>query len=359
MVQHKVFSKGQFSIFNMLMLIAMFLFVWIRSIYQGAPAEHVVFWPGAYFISILILSPAILYMFSSFDFRSSRRFFFIYTATGLFFGLIHFVLTGGFILLLERLFGFAEHYTLFTLEQYASDSWYYIIDGILWYWGYVTIFQLFRVKNQLNSERKKKADMQQDLIVSDLTSLSTELNPHFLFNSMNSIAMNVRLGENKTAVAMIASLNDLLRSVLSMKKVRTIPLAEELNLLEKYLLIEKVRFGGRVTITQDFDESLLIAKVPQLILQPLVENAFKHGIKENETRQQINISGTLEESNLTLTVFNTTLNQNLLNKSQPDGIGLSNTISRLRKIYGTKFRFQRVLEARGIAFKITIPFEVQ
>jgi two-component system, LytTR family, sensor kinase len=214
-----------------------------------------------------------------------------------------------------------------------------------------------QTRERLSFEMQRSETIQKELAASDLSALRTELNPHFLFNAMNSIAMKVRLKENKLAVAMIASLNDLLRSVLSRTRGKTVPLSEEINLLNKYLMIEKVRFGEQVEVTQDFGNDLLASHVPQMILQPLVENAFKHGVKDNLSQQRVSITAERENGSLVLTVFNTTEKMQRFDTFDgASGIGLPNVVHRLRRHYGTDFRFQSMSSGTGIAFRITLPF---
>jgi two-component system, LytTR family, sensor kinase len=255
---------------------------------------------------------------------------------------------------LERFFKLPEHYNFFEPASYIRQSWPYAVDGMLWYWGYIFVFLYLQTRERLAVEKQKSEAIQKELAASDLSVLRTELNPHFLFNAMNSIAMKVRLKENKLAVAMIASLNDLLRSVLSRKRDKTVPLSEEIELLNKYLMIERVRFGEQVEVTQDF----LPANVPQMILQPLVENAFKHGVKDSLREQKISITGAKESGALILTVFNTTEQMRRFDTANgSEGVGLPNVIHRLRRHYGTDFRFQCMSTGAGIAFRITLPFK--
>lgn len=174
---------------------------------------------------------------------------------------------------------------------------------------------------------------------------------------MNGIAMKVRLGESKVAVNMIAALNDLLRLALTKGGSRSIPLSEELELLDKYLTIERTRFDEEVQIDMNIKKEVMNAKVPQLILQPLVENAFKHGVKENIIDQVIRITGSRENDHLVLTVFNTSKNHTMLIE-ESSGIGLPNTVQRLRQLYGTNFRFHSNMTKSGVAFTITIPFQI-
>lgn len=183
--------------------------------------------------------------------------------------------------------------------------------------------------------------------------LRNELNPHFLFNAMNSISMRVRLKENPSAVEMIAALNDLLRASLRTAGKELIPLQQERDLLEKYLIIERARFEeDRVTFEIARNTEQLL--VPELLLQPILENAFKHARLLANENTNVKVSSTLMEGRLIITIFN---NSNLEKLILPthNSIGLPNVISRLRRHYGLDFQFHSIVEDGGIAFKINIP----
>ncbi len=338
----------------------LFTYLWLRDLFiNGSDPHNILLWPGGYFLSIWVISPFALYFYQTRHVKSGSAFLQVHLPLGIIFGTFHLFLTGLLIILLERFFQLSEHYNYYEFGIYLVDSWPYVIDGVLWYCGYMLLFSFVRNTGKLKAEKQKAERLQKDLNASDLSVLRTELNPHFLFNAMNSIAMKVRLKENKVAVAMIASLNDLLRTVLSRKKDKMVSLSEEIELLNKYLMIENVRFGEQVEVLQRYSDGLMEALVPQLILQPLVENAFKHGVKDNMNQQRISITGERSHDSLVLTVFNTTEHLKkfeVFNGS--DGIGLPNVIHRLRSHYGTKFQFQSMSMETGIAFRMTIPFHL-
>lgn len=351
----KVVTERQFTIYHTLALGVLLGYVCLRE--PDLRPDSLIYWPGAYFLSLWLLGPLALHFFNTSSGKKRKDFLAYHGWSSGLFGALHFLLSGMLILLLERFFRLPEHYNLPTMGRYAAASWYYAIDGIIWYWTCLVVFVLVYNRQKWLEERQKTEVARLELLNSDLITLRTELNPHFLFNTMNSIAMKVRLKENKLAVAMIASLNDLLRVVLTRRHEKTVSLAEELALLDKYLLIEKTRFGDAVEISREFADDLLPARVPQMLLQPLVENAFKHGIKEKMGQQHIQISGQRNNGTVVLTVYNTTAPQSAgLGQSQSLGIGLQNVVQRLRKLYGTAFHFQRLDLENGVAFKITLPF---
>ncbi|MEQ9307076.1 MAG: histidine kinase [Marinoscillum sp.] len=352
----RIFPNQTFIIGNSIGLTVLFVFTWARAS-SNVGFENVIYWPGAYFLSVWLLSQFTYQLIFETATTSARFSFKKHLLSGLAFGALHLLLSGLLTILLERFFRLTEHYTLFSFGSFLTDHWHYGIDGVLWYTAYLAISWLVRLSARLEIEKKRVAVLKSDLRNADLKKLRNELNPHFLFNTMNGIAMKVRLGESKVAVNMIAALNDLLRLALTKGGSRSVPLSEELELLDKYLTIERTRFDEEVQIEINIEEEVMSAKVPQLILQPLVENAFKHGVKENIIDQVIRITGSRENEHLVMTVFNTSKNHTMLIE-ESSGIGLPNTIQRLRQLYGTNFRFQSNMTKSGVAFTITIPFQI-
>jgi LytS/YehU family sensor histidine kinase len=198
--------------------------------------------------------------------------------------------------------------------------------------------------------------MEHQLSRAQLKSLKMQLNPHFLFNAFNTISMMVRQERGKTAVKMISGLSDMLRHSLVAEPKQFVSLNEEIDLIEKYLLLESERYKDRLDIEWDLDEKLLDVQVPSLILQPIVENAFKHGISKNMSRSLLKISIRKENQTLILEVYNTgsflPINWDI-NKNK--GLGLANTINRLVKLYQKDYKIQISEKEKGVAVKVRIP----
>ena len=164
-----------------------------------------------------------------------------------------------------------------------------------------------------------------------MQALRAELNPHFLFNALNAVSGLVRRKENGAAVRMLAALGELLQTTLDHCRPPEIPLREELQLLERYLAIERVRFGDRLVIDVDPPRAAADALVPTFILQPLVENTIRHGISRRRGAGRIDIRVEREGDALVLVVHNTG------DGVAPDaraGLGLTNTRARLVELYG-------------------------
>ncbi len=184
---------------------------------------------------------------------------------------------------------------------------------------------------------RRGLELESRLTQARLQALRMQINPHFLFNTLNSISSLV-YDQPKVADEMIGSLSDLLRVTLNTSHRQEVALREELEFLDQYLFIEQTRFGDRLTVTKEIDPTVLDAAVPNLILQPLVENAFKHGIEARLGPGAITVSARRDGERLRLSRVSDS------GRSSPagspprliEGVGLSNTRARLRGLYGDR-----------------------
>jgi signal transduction histidine kinase len=167
-----------------------------------------------------------------------------------------------------------------------------------------------------------------------MQALRMELNPHFFFNALNAIAGLVRRHDTEGAVRMLARLGELLRVTLDHDLAPAIPLRDELALLERYLDIERVRFGERLTIDVGCDAASLRGLVPPLLLQPLVENAIRHGVARRPGPARIEIRALLDDARLHLTVTDSGIGLDPSAAERREGVGLTNTRARLAELYG-------------------------
>lgn len=170
-----------------------------------------------------------------------------------------------------------------------------------------------------------------------LQALQMELNPHFLFNTLNAIAGLIRTQENATAVAMVARLADLLRATLDRGAESETTLAEELALLELYLDVERCRFGERLQVSVSLPPDLRDARVPTFFLQPIVENAIRHGIARHPGAGTVGIDASARDDVLTVRVRNAGPPPTRdTDATAGAGVGLPNTEARLRERYGER-----------------------
>ncbi|MBI2685226.1 MAG: histidine kinase [Acidobacteria bacterium] len=204
--------------------------------------------------------------------------------------------------------------------------------------------------------RLRASQLEAKLATAQLHALKMQLHPHFLFNTLHSISELVHDNPAR-AESMIVRLSDFLRLTLDHVGIPEVPVSEEINFLRRYLEIEQMRFEDRLTVEWDIDPSTLLVRVPNLILQPLVENALKHGISRNATQGVLRISCKQEDGKLAMRVFNngpgparavTTLSEPVR-----EGVGLNNTRSRLERLYGGNHHIEFRRAAEG-GFEVTI-----
>lgn len=192
-----------------------------------------------------------------------------------------------------------------------------------------------------------------------LKMLRYQLNPHFLFNTLNAISTLILDGANDTANRAVSRLSDFLRYTLENDPEKRVTLGSELGALDLYLEIEKVRFSDRLTIEKDVSDEAMDALVPSLILQPLIENAIKYAISPSEAGGTLRISAKVHQGTLMLQVADTGPglgNGSAENKSC--GVGLANTRERLQQLYGDQQAFTLAPnEPTGLIVTINIPFE--
>lgn len=214
----------------------------------------------------------------------------------------------------------------------------FILLDVLTYWMTVGGWHALEFHRRLRASEREAARLQ--LQAAELRSLTAEarlhalrmeLNPHFFFNALNAISGLVRRADRDGAVAMIARLGDLLRVTLGRDAAQLVTLGRELECLDLYLDIERVRFEERLTFETDVPPLLHDALVPPLILQPLVENAVRHGIAPTVGGGTITVRARRDDDRLTLIVEDTGRG---LRERRRDGVGLSNTRARLAQLYG-------------------------
>jgi LytS/YehU family sensor histidine kinase len=186
--------------------------------------------------------------------------------------------------------------------------------------------------------------------------LSMQLQPHFLFNTLNTIAELVH-DDPDAADRMITGLSDLLRRTLELGPTQEIPLAAELALLDQYLDIQRARFGDRLRVTFAVAEDAKRAAVPVLLLQPLVENAIRHGLGERLSAGHIDIAAERRDGRLIVTVADDGTGSAANTAGPQERVGLGNTRARLEALYGPGHRLDlSVSPSHGARVTLDIPF---
>ncbi|MGH1365786.1 MAG: sensor histidine kinase [Calditrichia bacterium] len=253
-----------------------------------------------------------------------------------------------------------QDYLAFMIDRLTTRFVPPWIDSTASYWMVLVILFALSYYEKSRQQSLLAAELETQLGQAELQALRMQVQPHFLFNANNTIAMLIRTGQYDQAVEMISGLSDLLRTTLTREHEQYISLKEELELTSKYLAIEQIRFRDRLTCSIESSATTDNALVPSLILQPLVENAFKHGISfcMKEARLEINCSR--KNGTLMLTVFNSgpPLPESGIEISY-DSIGLTNVRERLQKLYSDRYEMRINNHGNGVKVELEIPFQQQ
>jgi two-component system LytT family sensor kinase len=251
---------------------------------------------------------------------------------------------------------------------------YFILDMLI-YCGIVGASHAVRYYREARVREVATVRLQESLTQARLAALRGQLNPHFLFNTLNAITTMALKREHDNVVVTLGYLSELLRVSLDDRLPQEVALADELDLLERYLEIQRIRFGDRLTVTRDVDEDVLDALVPIMILQPLAENAIVHGIAPITGPGELRLRAARRNGKLVLEVSDTgpgfgtkvpigassdaiTPRRPADNGKRPSGgIGLANTRARLAQLYGDQWSFEVGSGSNGGALvTVTIPF---
>jgi LytS/YehU family sensor histidine kinase len=215
------------------------------------------------------------------------------------------------------------------------------------------------VQFQIRAQRDamKALELQKQLSSAQLRALQMQLEPHFLFNTLNAITTLVELGRQKQAAEMLSHLNVILKSTLKRTTPEKVPLSQELELVENYLAIEQIRFADRLRVEIKVDPTALDGLVPCFLLQPIVENAIRHGIARCETEGRVEASARRDGNSLHLRIRDS--GHGLTGDCQNGhGIGLTNTRKRLEHFYQTEYAMRaQPLEMGGFEVAIRLPYE--
>jgi two-component system, LytTR family, sensor kinase len=247
--------------------------------------------------------------------------------------------------------------SLDTWLQEAQEMLFLHFDWeMMTYWAIVGVGTAMKYMLEARAEGLNAAHLETRLVEARLHTLQRQMQPHFLFNTLNTISALMHR-DVEAADAMIARLSDLLRMSLHRVGVQEVTLKEELDFLSKYLEIEQTRFRDRLTVVFDVQANTLDALVPNLLLQPLVENAIKHGLGPRPTPGQVTVRARINGAMLELDVQDNGVGLSAARLTDFNrGVGLSNTRSRLEHLYGSLHRFEfRQPAEGGLLVCIAIP----
>jgi hypothetical protein len=213
----------------------------------------------------------------------------------------------------------------------------------------------FYFYHRYQERERRTLSLEASLAKARLEALRAQLQPHFLFNSLNAIAELVHVNP-EAADDMLAALSDLLRLTLETSAEQELPLRRELEFAERYLAIERVRFGKRLQTSIDAPREVQAAMVPAFLLQPLIENAIRHGLEPKQLEGVLTVGAKRVGENLQLQVKDNGVG---LQKHEPlhNGIGLANVRARLQALYKGAAKLE-LRDCGGVTAEITIPFKI-
>ena len=263
-------------------------------------------------------------------------------------------------------------YAVLPLLLNKFISAYFILDFLI-YCGIVGASHALRFYAEVKTRELAASRLQESLTQARLAALRGQLNPHFLFNTLNAVATMALKREHDNVVVTLGTLSELLRVSLDERLPQEVPLSDELDLLERYLEIQRIRFGDRLTVTRDIDPAALDALVPIMILQPLAENAIVHGIAPVPGPGELRLRAERRDDELLLEIsdsgpgFGSVARLTACRAHQEDqtgddgrsstGIGLVNTRARIAQLYGEgAVLWVGAGDAGGARVTVTIPY---
>jgi two-component system LytT family sensor kinase len=242
---------------------------------------------------------------------------------------------------------------LWLLKFYSG-----LVASIILYGLILLVAHIADTQRRFAVQQAETARLNEQLSKAQLNALRRQIEPHFLFNTLNAIAGLVREGSSDAAVSMIAGLSDFLRRVVNDSGRQQVPLSEELDFTQKYLEIQQARFAERLKFNVDVPTELLPAQVPSLILQPLVENAVKHGISQRLQGGAIRIAAARSNGTLTFRVYNDGPGLPSGWEQSANGIGILNVRTRLESLYGNESELTLRNQHGGVEAEVSIPYLV-
>lgn len=226
------------------------------------------------------------------------------------------------------------------------------VTGLFYYLIFVLLYYLMIYNDDLQEKLKMENELQKLVTEAELNALKSQINPHFLFNSLNSIS-SLTLSNPDKAQEMVIKLSDFLRYSLSHDKNEQTSLKEEFENLLRYLDIEKVRFGKRLNFIHHIPEKCYHVSIPNMILQPLIENSIKHGVYNSSNETEVEIKCIDKETSLIIEITNDYDPDT--KKPKGEGVGLKNIKKRLQLIYGRTDLLKTIAEKMVFKAILTLP----
>jgi two-component system, LytTR family, sensor kinase len=258
----------------------------------------------------------------------------------------------------------AMHLSAFAVIGLTAEAWFSVLQMLFNPWGYsqrptftdawrsslpfqiltfLIVYALILIftyamdaRARMARQLLETARLSEELSKSQLAALRQQIEPHFMFNTLHSITGLVRDDKNDAAVSMIVGLSEFLRRALEDSHRSQVTLAEEVEYLQRYLEIQKVRFGERLQVSMDIPAELLRVQVPNLLLQPLVENAIKHGIAKRAAGGIVRVTGANPNGKLCLSIYNDGPDFSIDEQAARAGVGIGNLRTRLHILHGNE-----------------------
>lgn len=259
-------------------------------------------------------------------------------------------------LFVEASFGWWRHGSMSFPEALRHYFTHHAQISLMTYWILVGGVKIRRVYDESRMRALRAAQLEANLAQARLDTLRSQLQPHFLFNTLQAAATLVH-EDPEGAEEVLLSLSELLRFSLEELRAQEVPLAQEIRFLKSYVAIQQRRFGDRLKFHIDIDEDLEYLAVPSLVLQPLVENAIRHGIGTHSGSDLVSVAAHQEKGRLCIEICNrNSLLPGRLENLPRHGFGIANTMARLEQLYGRRQSFAiRSLEPKGVEVVLSIP----
>ena len=244
------------------------------------------------------------------------------------------------------------------LDAWRTSLVFQVLTYLFVYALILTIIYAMDALERMARQKMETARLSEELSKSQLAALRQQIEPHFMFNTLHSITGLVRDNRNDAAVSMIVGLSEFLRRALEDSHRSQVTLAEEVEYLQRYLDIQKIRLGERLLITMDIPAALLQAQVPNLLLQPLVENAIKHGIAKRATGGTVHVAAANHGGKLCLSVYNDGPDFPADRHSTRTGVGISNLRTRLQILHGKQSELKLIHTDTGaVQVVVSLPLK--
>jgi LytS/YehU family sensor histidine kinase len=244
------------------------------------------------------------------------------------------------------------------VDTWGTSLLYQVLTFLIVYALILTVTFVLDSRQRMTRQITETARLNVELSKAQLAALRRQIEPHFMFNTLHAIAGLVRDHRSEAAIGMIVGLSEFLRRASEDFHRSQVTLAEEVEYLQRYVDIQKVRFGECLQVSVDIPAELLHAQVPNFLLQPLVENAIKHGISQRVAGGAVRVSGVCDNGNLCLSVYNDGPHFPTDWQATHTGVGIENLRTRLQILHGNQSELLlRRVDPSGVEVVVTLPLK--